>query len=95
MAVTIAPGLRGFQIAVKLIEPELIEAVPTVRMMSSSVIASGKLVTVSAAKAAGEAIQDLWTTMFVPVVVVIRPVVLVVVPNARVPLPVRVRAHWG
>lgn len=58
-ATRLAPGVKGFQIAVRLITPPVITPVPTVRMMSSFVTKVGKFVAVSAARAAGEAINDL------------------------------------
>lgn len=58
-AVTEAPGLSGRHIQLNKICPAEILPVATVRMMSSSVMTSGKLATVSAAKAAGEAINAL------------------------------------
>ena len=84
-AVKVAPGVNGRQIAVNIIEPLVTLAVPTVKTMSSPVITTGKLVAVSAAKAAGEASHILLALIDVAVVVVMIPVVSVAVPRAKVP----------
>lgn len=84
---TNAPGVRGRQRAVKLITPADIAPVATVKIISSLVTTNGKLVAVSAAKAAGEAIQVLFCEIVVAVVVVMIPVARVAVPRAKVPVP--------
>jgi hypothetical protein len=88
-AVKVAPGVKGFHIAVKLITPSVITPVPTVKIISSSVTSVGKFATVSAVRAAGDAIHDLWISIEVAVVVVTKPVVRVTVPRARVPFTLR------
>ncbi len=74
--------------------PSVTAAVAIVKIISSLVTETGKLVAVSAAKAAGDAIHVLLAAMFVPVVVFIRPVVFVAVPRAKVALaPLSVSVH--
>jgi len=95
-AVRLAPGDSGLQIAVKLITPCVIKAVATVKTISSSVITTGKLATTSVARAAGVPIHVLCVSILVAVVVVMKPVVLVAVPRASVPLALtREVKHWG
>jgi hypothetical protein len=66
--------------------PAVIGFVPIVKIISSSVIASGKLATVSTARAAGVAMKTLWVDIADAVVVVTSPVVKVAVPIASVAL---------
>lgn len=64
--------------------------------MSSLVTRVGKLVAVSATRAAGEAIHDFPAEIELAVVVVTKPVVRVVVPKAKVALAPRgVLILWG
>jgi hypothetical protein len=81
LAIKVAPLLIGRQIAANRSLPAVILAVPTVKIMSSSVTIIGKLVAVSAASAAGVAIQlKNWCTALA-VVEAINPVDKVGVPK--------------
>jgi hypothetical protein len=82
--------------AVNEIIPNFIRPVVIVRTMSSLVTANGKLVAVSAARAAGEAIQVLLVTIPEAAVVVIKPVVRVAVPRASEPPSLMTDCrHWA